>query len=349
MRGFFLDFYPLPLPRYTWLHLQQKGKTMKHLATVLTLLITTALLSACSDTPANTFQGYGEGEYVYISSPIGGALKELHVTRGQNVQQDAPLFTLDQDFEKAAVKKARHELQAAQNNLANLEKGKRPSEIATILARLKQAKASSALAQIEYTRRVKLISEHTISQEELDRAKSDYDQKSQQVHEIASELATARLGARSDEIRAAAAQALQAEAALEQALWNLNQKKQSAPQDGLVFDTLYRAGEWVPAGKPIVSLLPPSNMEVIFFVPEPLVGSLSIGQKTVVTFDGASSPIPAEIYYISPSAEYTPPVIFSSESRAKLVFRIKAKPKIKDAHLLHPGQPVDVTIPALSP
>ncbi len=197
---------------------------MKHLATIMTLLIITALLSACSDSPANTFQGYGEGEYVYISSPIGGALKEIHVTRGQTVQQNASLFTLDQDFERAAVKKARHELQAAQNNLANLEKGKRPSEIATILARLKQAKASSALAQIEYTRRVKLISEHTISQEELDRAKSDYDQKSQQVHEIASELATARLGARSDEIRAAAAQALQAQAAMEQALWNLNQK-----------------------------------------------------------------------------------------------------------------------------
>lgn len=304
-------------------------------------------LCGCTNTPDNVFQGYVEGEYVLVSSPLSGALEKLDVIRGQTVNQDAPLFTLEHAFEKAAVNKARHELSAAQNNLANLEKGKRPSVIASIVARLKQAEASAALAQIEYERRVKLIREQTISQEELDRAKSDFDQKSNQVHEISAELDTARLGARSDEIRAAAAQMLQAQATLEQSVWNLTQKSQSAPQTAFVFDTLYRPGEWVAAGKPVVSLLPPENIEVIFFVPEPIVGQISVGQQISVSIDGIS-PVSAKIYYISPSSEYTPPVIYSSESRAKLVFMVKAKPMLADARRLHPGQPVDVTVPALA-
>ena len=150
-------------------------------------------------------------------------------------------------------------MQRAQDNLANLEKGQRPSEIASIQARLRQAKASSALAKIEYERRVKLIAEETISQEELDRSESDYDQKAQGVKEIKAELTTARLGARSDEIRGATAEVLQAESMLEQALWNLNQKEQTTPMHALVFDTLYREGEWVSAGQPVVSLLPPEK------------------------------------------------------------------------------------------
>jgi HlyD family secretion protein len=312
-----------------------------------TLLV--LFLTGCSDNPTNVFQGYIEGEYVHVASPIGGTLDILFVIRGQKVTKGSPLFTLDHDFEQAAVDESRHGLQRAQDNLANLEKGQRPSEIASIQARLKQAIAGSVLAKIEYERRVRLIAEKTISQEELDRTKSDYDQKSQYVREIQSELTTARLGARSDEVRAAMAETLQAQAKLDQALWNFNQKTLKAPSTGLVFDTFYRVGEWVSAGQPVVSLLPPENVEIRFFIPETLVGTLKNGQKVTVTYDGTDKPVPTKIYYISPSAEYTPPVIYSSESRAKLVFMIKAKPSLKDAVRLHPGQPVDVTIPALAP
>lgn len=318
-------------------------------ALILILALTAALMTGCSDSPANLFQGYVEGEYVLVSSPIGGALDTLSVTRGQRVTKGAPLFALEHDFEAAAVSEAKHGLQRAQNNLANREKGQRPSEIAAIEALLRKTKASAALARLEYERRVKLIAEHTISQEELDRAKSDYDQQRQAVRQIAADLTTARLGARSDEIRAATAEVLQAEAKLEQARWNLDQKSQAAPADALVFDTLYREGEWVAAGKPVVSLLPPANVEVRFFVPETVVGQLGKGDRAEVRIDGADAPVPTEIYYISPAAEYTPPVIYSSQSRAKLVFMVKAKPAPADGLGLHPGQPVDVIVPSLAP
>lgn len=314
----------------------------------LTLLIT-LLTAACSNQPANVFQGYVEGEYVHIASAMSGTLERLSVKRGDSILKNDALFSLEHAFDQAAVAEATHRLQQAKDQQADLEKGRRPTEIAAIQAKLKQARYSASLARTEYKRRVRLIAEETISQEEVDRTKSDYEQKAQRVQEIESELKTARLGARSDEIRAAEAQVGQAEAKLEQAEWNLKQKLQTSPANSLVFDTLFRVGEWVSTGQPVVSLLPPENIEVRFFVPETVVGTLTQGQSVTISIDGIQTLIPATISYISPSAEFTPPVIYSSESRAKLVFMVKAKPPYDKAPLLHPGQPVDVTIPALTP
>jgi HlyD family secretion protein len=90
---------------------------------------------------------------------------------------------------------------------------------------------------------------------------------------------------------------------------------------------------------------------VRFFVPEDTVGRLSVGQEAQVRMDGvegskggANATIPAHISYISAQAEYTPPVLFSSESRAKLVFLVEAKPAPEATPALHPGQPVDVRL-----
>ncbi|MCG2732334.1 MULTISPECIES: HlyD family secretion protein [Pseudodesulfovibrio] len=317
---------------------------------VQTILLTLGLamiLAACSENPANRFQGYVEGEFVNIASPLGGTLDALSVVRGQQVRQGDPLFVLEHEYEQASVDDARHGLQRAQDSLADQETGQRPSEIAAIKARLRQARAAATLARIEYDRRVKLIREQTISQEELDQAKNDFDQTTHRVREINAELETARLGARSGQVLVAEAEVRQAQAALDQALWNLGQKTRVAPADGLIFDTFFRVGEWVATGQPLVSLLPPENIEIRFFVPEAVVGSLAPAQEVQVTFDGAPQPVAATITFISPSAEYTPPVIYSSQSRAKLVFMIRARPALADAPSLHPGQPVDVTIPAL--
>jgi len=318
---------------------------MKHAP--LFALLSLLALTACSSGEPDRFQGYVEGLYVQVASPLGGTLTTLSVERGQQVAADAPLFVLDRTFEQAAVNEAEHGLQRANDNLANLEKGQRPSEIAAIEARLRQAKTTAALAKIEYERREKLIAEKTISQEELDRARTEYKQQYHAVREIESDLTTARLGGRSDEVRAAAAEVNQAQAQLDQAMWNLNQKSKAAPAAGEVFDTLYRVGEWVAPGQPVVSLLPPGNIEVRFFVPETVVSRLRRGQEARIFIDDAPAPVTATIYYISPAAEYTPPVIYSSESRAKLVFQIRARPSEKDASGLHPGQPVDVEVPAL--
>jgi hypothetical protein len=130
--------------------------------------------------------------------------------------------------------------------------------------------------------------------------------------------------------------------ALARAEWDLAQKHQKAPHSGLVFDTLYRPGEWVPAGHPVVVLLPPPNIKVRAFVPETWVGALKVGQGVRVFVDGVPDAFPGTLSYISPRAEYTPPVIYSRESRAKLVFLIEARFDPRVAVSLHPGQPVDI-------
>jgi HlyD family secretion protein len=129
---------------------------------------------------------------------------------------------------------------------------------------------------------------------------------------------------------------------LTQAEWNLSQKQQTAPQTGLVFDTLYRQGEWVDAGHPVVVLLPPEDIEVRAFVPETEIGTVHPGDKVRVLVDGVGEPFAGKLAYIFPQSEYTPPVIYSEESRSKLVFMIEVTFEPDIAAKLHPGQPVDV-------
>ena len=307
---------------------------------VLALLLARAYVRA----QTATFQGYVEAEYVHVASPVAGALSELRVERGQEVAAGAPLFVLEQDYERAALAVATHSLKQAMDKLANAQKGQRAPELAAISARLGQANTGLNLAETEFKRRQALYAERNISAEEMDRARTEYELKVQQVREMSANLSTARLGARSDEIAAAQAEVEAARARVEQAAWTLAQKSQAAPSAARVFDTLYSQGEWVPAGKAVAVLLPPGNIKVRFFVPEETVGRLTLGQQAQVRFDGVADPVPVRLSFISPQAEYTPPILFSSDNRAKLVFLVEARPAPEQASALHPGQPVDVRL-----
>jgi HlyD family secretion protein len=176
----------------------------------------------------------------------------------------------------------------------------------------------------------------------VDRARSTRDQDRERVAQLEADLQTGRLGARTDQIAAAEANVRALEAALARAEWELAQKRQNAPQTGLVFDTLYRPGEWVAAGRPVVALLPSQNIKVRAFVPQTQLGAVKVGQRVRVFVDGVLGPFPGKVSYLSTRAEYTPPVIYSRESRARLVFMIEAVCDPQVAANLHPGQPVDV-------
>jgi len=314
--------------------------TVQHAAACILATVT----AGCSDPPQGRLQGYAEGEYVRVASPFAGQLAKLAVKRGDQVKSDEPLFTLEQENEAAQRREAADRLTRAQAQLANLQKAKRPTEIEAVRAELAQAEASLKLAENDLKRQEALYRDKFISFERLDIARNQTARARGQVEEMRAQLATARLAARPDEIRAAEAEVAAARAALAQADWRLAQKAQRSPQDALVQDTLFVTGEWVPAGAPVVNLLPPGNMKVRFFVPETQVGALKRGQPVTVTCDGCAGPIPAQITYIAPQAEYTPPVIYSRERREKLVFLVEARPGTLDAPKLHPGQPVEVAL-----
>ena len=233
-------------------------------------------VAGCSNRPQDRFQGYVEGEFVYVASPLAGQLEMLSVQRGQQVTTGQPLFALDETAEKAARE---------------------------------QIKAALVLSEAELARQEKLFRTGVAAPQDMDRARSARDQDKKR---------------------------------LDQTDWSFDQKKQAAPQSGLVYDTLFRQGEWVAAGKPVVVLLPPQNVKVRVFVPETRVGAIHYGEIAQVKVDGVKEAFVGKVSYISPKAEYTPPVIYSSETRAKLVFMVELIFEVQAAADLHPGQPVDV-------
>jgi HlyD family secretion protein len=309
------------------------------------MLTFVCLWMGCSRPDPNRVQGYIEGEFVYVASPLPGALQSLSVQRGMQVKAGDLLFALDSTPELAARDEAERRLAQARATFEDVQKGKRPSEIDAISAQLRQARAAQALSEKEFARQENLTRTPGATAElEFLRARSNRDQARQRVAELDADVKTARLGSRSDQITAAEANLRAVESALTKAEWDLSQKHQTAPQAGLVFDTLYREGEWVPAGRPAVVLLPPRNIKVRAFVSETKIGRIHPGDRIRVSVDGVAEPFLGTVSYISPHAEYTPPVIYSQESRSKLVFMIEAVFDPQTSVNLHPGQPVDVQL-----
>jgi HlyD family secretion protein len=303
-----------------------------------------ALFAGCSHDPSGEFQGYVEGEYVYIAAPLGGALTNLAVARGDSVKAGQLLFELERQSEAAALAQAEKNLTQAQAQLDDLTKGRRPTEIESLEAQLQQAQANLKLADADLARREQLSGTHVISKEELDQAQMQRDANQALVRQLEADLATAKLGGRDDAVRAAQAAVESQRAAFDKAKWSFNQKQQFAPDGAMVQDTLYRQGEWVAAGNPVVVLLPPANIKVRFFVPQTLLPQIKTGETVKVSFDGGRQPYSATINYISTQNEFTPPVIYNRENRAKLVYMVEAKFSRADAADLRPGQPVDVKI-----
>lgn len=300
-------------------------------------------LAGCSRPPENSFQGYVEGEFVHVASSEAGRLENLPVSRGDRVAAGTPLFSLESEHEAAARRQALEQVAAAEAQLQDLQSGKRPQELDVVRAQLAQAEAEARRAEADRARDEAQFEAGGIAQAQLDRSRAAADASAARVRELAGQLDVAGLPAREDQIRAQTAQVAAARAALEQADWRLEQKAVAAPAAGLIFDTLYRVGEWVPAGRPVVRLLPPENVKVRFFVPETEIGRLALGQAVVLHCDGCAAEIPAKVTYVSTEAEYTPPVIYSNENRSKLAFMVEAQPAADGADL-HPGQPVQVDL-----
>jgi HlyD family secretion protein len=303
-----------------------------------------SLLTGCTEKSGEIYSGYAEGDYVRLASPITGTVAKLYVKRGDRVTRNAPAFSLEQESERASREEATFRVDHARAQLANLKKSKRPDEIAAAQAQLAQAEATSRSSLRDFSRQKELVAAKFVSPARLDESRSAAERDRGRVAELSAQLRVARLGARSDEIAAAEQDVRTAQAQLAQADWKLDQKSQNVPVAAYVADVLYREGELVPAGSPVVSLLPPENIKVRFFVPETILGTIALGADVVLTCDNCGAPIPARVSYISAEAEYTSPLIYSKENRSTLVFMIEARPSVDNARRLHPGQPLEIRL-----
>lgn len=309
---------------------------------IAALIGATLLVAGCSKPGTDTWQGYIEGEFVSVASPFAGRLDTLSVQRGQQVTQGAALFALESDDERAARQQAEDQLRAAEAQLQDMKTGKRPVEVDVSRAQLAQAQAQAQRSAAALRRDERQFEIGGIAQAQLDESRAQARSDAARVRELQRDIDVARLPGRDAQQAAQAAQVAAARAALAQADWKLSRKTVAATQAGLVYDTPYRLGEWVPAGSPVVRMLPPGNVKVRFYVPEAVVGALRNGQAVQVRCDGCAAPVAASITYVANEAEFTPPVIYSNETRNKLVFLVEARPSAADAIKLRPGQPVEV-------
>lgn len=309
---------------------------MKRLALAL------ALLAGCGKPADNPWQGYIEGEYVMLASPFPGQLQKLSVRRGERVDVGQPVFALEQEAERAARLEAEQRLKSAAARLENLQVPRRPPEIEALRASRNQARAARELAALQLEQNERLHKGGFIAQTRLDEARATLERETARVRETEAQLRNALqpLG-RDAEREAAESEAEAARAALAQAAWRLEQKSVASPVSGLVHDTFFSQGEWVPAGRPVAALLPPANIKARFYVPETLISTLAIGREVEIHCDGCPSAFAAIVSYVSTQAEYTPPVLYSKESRAKLMFLVEAR---LQGGILRPGQPVDVRL-----
>lgn len=309
------------------------------------LLLTVSLtqLSGCGDADQNTLQGYIEGEYLYLAAPQAGYLQSLNAPRGSRVSAGQTIFVVNASPDDQALLVAEARAESAKQKMQNIQQPKRRSEIAELEAKLAEAQAHLRLTDIELKQQERLARRHFTAQLKVDEAQSARQQALARVSAINKQIVTYKnTVGRSAEIQAAAADLAAAQAEIEQKRWIVEHKTVTAPAIGEINETYYRPGEWVPAGAPVASLLPDDRRRLRFFVPEPLLATLRMGDTVQANCDNCSEAIHAQVDFISPEAEYTPPVIYSLGSREKLVFRVEASPATRQALLLRPGLPVDV-------
>jgi HlyD family secretion protein len=253
------------------------------------ILLPLLILAVGCKPDAETFNGYVEGEFLYIAPTTSALLQTLSVARGEPVKKGDDLFALDKTNLQATLSSAESEkLQAS--------------------AALKNASA-------EYRRARQLVASGSLS-------KSDYD-----ARKASFETAKAALQIAGQKIV--------------QVQKQLIESAPKAPIDGSIEDTYFHAGEYIAAGTPVVSLLPPENVRIRFFVSQAKLPLFALGDEVIVRCDGCQTPLKAIINFIASQSEYTPPVIYSVGSRDKLVFRVEAAPE-NFTPALRPGLPVDI-------
>lgn len=302
-----------------------------------------ATLNWACPAPAPFAVGYVEGQYVLIAPVDTATIETLNVARGDMITANQPLAQLERRDAEIAVASAVASLANAESELANLNQGRRPEEIAVVEAGLASAQAQVAEAERILQRQSELLNRGISAQAEFDVASTNVLLANAKVEEFEADLAVANLPARPDVIKAAEAVVDQARAGLEQARWRLDKRTLSIGASGQVFDIIRNVGELAGPQAPVLSVLPEGAVKLRVYVPEPSLSHISVGDVIRVNCDNCDELAQAKISYISDHPEFTPPVIYGRDSRQKLVFLVEAEP-LAGAAALVPGQIVDVSL-----
>jgi HlyD family secretion protein len=293
--------------------------------------------------PPVEWQGYAEADFIKVGPTQQGLLTALHVARGSRVEAGAPLFDQDDTNDRAARDQTARQLKQAEEQLANLQAAGKPTEIEQAQANLADATAARDKVETDLRRNEAMLKSQAASQQIVDEQRADLRSANAKIQGLQAAVAQLRAPiGREGEIKAQQQMVESLRAAVAMAQWRIDQRHVAAPTAGIVADVVARPGETIPAGGAVVSLLPPENIFVRFFVPELHLAEVHGGDKVALLCDRCPADLTATVSFISPQAEYTPPVIYSEASRAKLVYMVEARPPRGRAGLINPGQPITV-------
>jgi HlyD family secretion protein len=269
------------------------------------LLILILILGSCKE-HSPRYNGYIDADFTYISSDFSGQLSELAITRGQFVKKNQLIFKLEKISQEYAI------------STSHLSESSLSAQREEILAQLHYN-------EINLQRTLQMKKDHAASQNDVDVAKKELAVSKDQLISVDAQIKSAVVDTLNKK-------------------WLASRKEGHAVDAGLIYDTYYTQGEFVPTGQPVASLITKDHIKIIFFVPEKNLSQLSLGTSLKVSADGTPQLATVKISYISKVAQYTSPLIYSREDRATLVFRVEAKFENPDLKRVHLGQPVTLEL-----
>jgi HlyD family secretion protein len=264
------------------------------------------------------FTGYVVSDNIYMSSPISGTVISVCVKRGQRVETGTPLFNIDLTSLAARTEKIKAQIQEAESQRQIRQAELTAAEAASKLANADLNRLLSAQAEIE----------GTVSKKDIDKA-------SETVTKTKADVLSAQ-----NQIAAAKSQIDSSKAELRDIEHQITELSPKSPVSGRIEETMFKPGEWAAANAAIVSIVPDDEIKVRFYVPQNQIHNYPVGTKVAIAYDGGPKGMTATVDFVSTRPEYTPPIIYSIETRDKLVFMVEAVPA--DPTKLIPGQPIDV-------
>lgn len=280
------------------------------------------------------FTGYVVSDNLYMAAPVAGTISKVSVERGQRVAAGAPLFSLDPTSLGARADQAR-----AQINQADAQSASAQADLGRAQAALRGTEADLVRARSDLARLTAAQREKpgAVAQIQIDQARAALI-NAQARRDGARTEAT---GAES-RIAAARAQAQSQRANLTAAQRQVIDLAPKAPVSARVEEVMYDPGEWVAPNAAVVSLVPDDKVKVRFYVPQDRVARFRPGTAVALACDGCAQGLTGKVQFVASRPEYTPPVIYSLETRDRLVFMVEALPS--QPRLLVPGQPMDVRL-----
>ncbi len=300
------------------------------------------MMAACSGkTPTAPNIGYVEADWRYIAAPQAGWIVEQPVAEGDRFVAGDTLFRMDTTAEEAALAEAEARVRQSGAQAQNIETGAREPEIRALQARLREAEARLSRLTADRDRIQPLVAAGIEARSRGEQVAADVLAAEAAVDAIGQDISVARLSGRPAAREAADAAIESVLAARDSAAYRLSQRTVTAGLSGRVEEVLLEPGEYAMPGQPVLAVLPVDGMKVRFFVPQADLPGIAIGQTVKIVADGLTSPVRATVSNISTDPEFTPPVIYSRDTRDKLVFLVEAD--LEAGTPLLPGLPVEVS------